>query len=290
MITEVKFPKDVREEYYSREMRRLWKEGYTDLKVREMFAESWVEGAEEGLRDRFRTIYKHAGGRISVEKMYELMVESSAYHWITRELFESWCKSEEVYRMLYSKGKQWAEKEGVNKRLEESWVENFVLGYEKCVVESVWEGDYSIKRGAEKLGCTMEDLQIRMWEEYEGSEEDEEDESVIIDSGIPYLKIVKAEYLGAFKLFLEFSDGAEKVYDGKELLHGPAFEPLQDEEVFKNFKLVRGAVTWLDETVDCSQYHMYDYGTDVEKNIWNGEENAVFEGKEKSYSEKETNG
>ncbi len=84
----------------------------------------------------------------------------------------------------------------------------------------------------------------------------------IVDSGNPYIAVVKAEYIGDYKLLVSFSDGENRIFDGK-MLEGEVFEPLKDEEYFKNFYIESGAVTW-NERLDCSPYSMYYNGEKTE--------------------------
>jgi Protein of unknown function (DUF2442) len=63
-------------------------------------------------------------------------------------------------------------------------------------------------------------------------------------------KIVKAEYLGDFKLALEYDNGAKVISDMKPALKlekRKVFEPIKNEENFKTFKLSFGTVVWGDE-------------------------------------------
>ncbi|HEY6233298.1 MAG TPA: DUF2442 domain-containing protein [Pyrinomonadaceae bacterium] len=51
------------------------------------------------------------------------------------------------------------------------------------------------------------------------------------------IKIVGAEYLRDYVLWLKFSDGVEGELDLKDELHGEIFEPLKDKEYFQQFVL-----------------------------------------------------
>lgn len=62
------------------------------------------------------------------------------------------------------------------------------------------------------------------------------------------IKIEEAKYLSDFLLELRFTDGVQKVVDLKNELTG-VFEPLQDLNKFKDFKLVKGVLCW-DEDLD----------------------------------------
>jgi hypothetical protein len=62
---------------------------------------------------------------------------------------------------------------------------------------------------------------------------------------MPYLPaVVEAEYRGAHKIRLVFSDGAEGTVSFRPWLKGPVFEPLKDPEYFQRFFLDGGTVSW----------------------------------------------
>jgi hypothetical protein len=51
------------------------------------------------------------------------------------------------------------------------------------------------------------------------------------------LHIVDAEYVGGYRIWLRFDDGAEGEVDLAGELAGPVFQPLQDLRVFRQFRL-----------------------------------------------------
>ena len=56
--------------------------------------------------------------------------------------------------------------------------------------------------------------------------------------------VVRAEYRGDFKIWVEFSDGVEGTIDFSEWLVGPVFEPLKDPAYFARFFIDGGTVVW----------------------------------------------
>lgn len=56
--------------------------------------------------------------------------------------------------------------------------------------------------------------------------------------------VVRAEYRGAFRIFLAFNDASEGTVDFQQWLDGPMFEPLTNVEYFSRFFLDGGAVAW----------------------------------------------
>jgi hypothetical protein len=56
--------------------------------------------------------------------------------------------------------------------------------------------------------------------------------------------VTRAEYRGAYRVFLTFNDGTEGTVDFSDWLHGPVFEPLRDPAYFERFFLEGGSVAW----------------------------------------------
>lgn len=71
------------------------------------------------------------------------------------------------------------------------------------------------------------------------------------------IKIQDAEITGKMMLLLTFSSGEKRVFDA-EILKGEVYKPLQDDSVFRNFKIIHGVVTWMDEEIDCAPEYMYE--------------------------------
>ncbi len=72
------------------------------------------------------------------------------------------------------------------------------------------------------------------------------------------IKIQKAEVTGRMMMLLTFSSGEKRVFDA-EILKGEVFEPLKDDSVFRNFKIVHGVITWNNEEIDCAPEYMYEH-------------------------------
>ena len=56
--------------------------------------------------------------------------------------------------------------------------------------------------------------------------------------------VIRAEYRGEYRIFLEFSDGVENTVDFSQWLDGPVFEPLKTPQYFQRFFLDGGTVAW----------------------------------------------
>lgn len=72
------------------------------------------------------------------------------------------------------------------------------------------------------------------------------------------LKITDAKVTDHLMMLLTFSTGEKRVFDAT-VLDGPAFKPLANDAVFKNFKIVHGVLTWMDEEIDCAPEYMYEH-------------------------------
>ncbi|HIT63682.1 MAG TPA: DUF2442 domain-containing protein [Candidatus Ventrimonas merdavium] len=74
------------------------------------------------------------------------------------------------------------------------------------------------------------------------------------------MKIRDAEISQERAMVLTFESGEKRIFDTR-LLQGEVYEPLQDEAVLRRFQIVRGAVTWMDGTIDCDPAYMYAHSS-----------------------------
>ena len=72
------------------------------------------------------------------------------------------------------------------------------------------------------------------------------------------IEVSSAKPLDDMMMLLTFSTGEQRLFDAT-VLTGSAFLPLKDENIFKNCKVVDGAVTWMDEEIDCAPEFMYEH-------------------------------
>lgn len=72
------------------------------------------------------------------------------------------------------------------------------------------------------------------------------------------LKITDAKVTDRLMMLLTFSTGEKRVFDAT-VLNGPAFRPLANDAVFKNFRIVHSVLTWMDEEIDCALEYMYEH-------------------------------
>ena len=59
-----------------------------------------------------------------------------------------------------------------------------------------------------------------------------------------FVHIVSAEYLMDHRVHVEFNDGTRAEIDLSDSLDGPIFEPLQDPNYFKNFRIEGHTLCW----------------------------------------------
>lgn len=64
------------------------------------------------------------------------------------------------------------------------------------------------------------------------------------------IEVSHARYVGERILLVTFSTGETRLFDASCLLSMPAFEPLEDEDVLKDFRLEHGIMTWCDGDID----------------------------------------
>ena len=59
-----------------------------------------------------------------------------------------------------------------------------------------------------------------------------------------FLHIEKAQHIANHEVWLEFNDGSKGKVNLKDSIHGKIFEPLSDNEFFKNFRLEGHTLSW----------------------------------------------
>ena len=77
------------------------------------------------------------------------------------------------------------------------------------------------------------------------------------------IRITGLKCLSDRMMLLTFNNGETRLFDST-LLHGPVYEPLDDDDVFRNAVLDHGVVTWMDGEVDCAPEFMYDHSYEYE--------------------------
>lgn len=79
----------------------------------------------------------------------------------------------------------------------------------------------------------------------------------------PLLKVIEVSPLDGYKLKVQFSTGELKIFDFTPLLGAPAFQPLQDEALFKSVYLDHGIASWAGGEIDIAPEKLYADGCPV---------------------------
>lgn len=77
-----------------------------------------------------------------------------------------------------------------------------------------------------------------------------------------FLEVVKAKYIDGYRLKIWFNDGQVKMVDLKDSLNQPAFLPLRNLDIFKNFTIHFNTIEWPNE-VDLAPEYLYDIGSKI---------------------------
>ena len=73
------------------------------------------------------------------------------------------------------------------------------------------------------------------------------------------IKVTDAKYIEGFKIEFEFNDGKKKIIELYDELNGEIFEPLKDQDYFKNFRLNDFTIEW-ENGADFAPEYLYYYG------------------------------
>ncbi len=77
-----------------------------------------------------------------------------------------------------------------------------------------------------------------------------------------FTEVTHADYIGDYKVSVLFNDGVKKTVDFYSILFEndyPAFRPLKNLDVFKNFK-VTDTLEWDNGNIDIAPETIYDLG------------------------------
>ena len=82
------------------------------------------------------------------------------------------------------------------------------------------------------------------------------------------INVIKAEYLGEFKISLSFSNAESVVVDLRSTIYSDVreiFKPLQNVEYFKTFRINLNTITW-DNEADFAPEFLLDLGKAQQNN------------------------
>lgn len=66
------------------------------------------------------------------------------------------------------------------------------------------------------------------------------------------IRVLNAKYIEGYKIEFKFNDGTIKVIDLQNELYGEVFEPLNNIEKFRNFKLNQFTIEWRKRSRFCT--------------------------------------
>lgn len=84
-----------------------------------------------------------------------------------------------------------------------------------------------------------------------------------------FLEVIKADYLGDYRLCILFNNGEERIVDLQKSLNGEIFQPLKDKEYFKRYHIHFNTLEW-ENGADFAPEYLYEqgvrpYNTDSER-------------------------
>ncbi len=74
-----------------------------------------------------------------------------------------------------------------------------------------------------------------------------------------FLEVLKAKYLGDYKICLIFNNGESKTVDLSDKLQGNVFEPLKDKTYFQTFIVKFNTIEW-SNGADFAPEYLYEIG------------------------------
>ena len=78
-----------------------------------------------------------------------------------------------------------------------------------------------------------------------------------------FLEVIEAKYLEDYKLLLGFNNGIHKEVDLKDELNGEVFEPLNNLDFFKSFKIVFNTIEW-ENGADFAPEFLFEIGKTIQ--------------------------
>ena len=79
------------------------------------------------------------------------------------------------------------------------------------------------------------------------------------------IRVIEVRRFRENQLLVTFSDGEKRVLS-TDMLHGLAFAPLADEEIFLHPILFHGVITWKDGEIDIAPEYVYERGLPYQDN------------------------
>lgn len=74
----------------------------------------------------------------------------------------------------------------------------------------------------------------------------------------PGMKVEGAKVVNNLSMLVTFSTGETRLFDASRLVEKPAFAVLADYDVFRDFRIDHGVVTWEQGDIDIAPEAMYE--------------------------------
>lgn len=71
-------------------------------------------------------------------------------------------------------------------------------------------------------------------------------------------KVESVKVLDGMILIIKFKSGEERLFDATTLLKYTAFQPLKDDEIFRNIKIEFGTLSWDNGKIDIDPETLYE--------------------------------
>lgn len=83
----------------------------------------------------------------------------------------------------------------------------------------------------------------------------------------PVIKVSGVRPMDGHKLWLRFNTGEARIFDFAPMLDQPAFEPLADEEIFRQVYIDFGVTVWNNGEIDIAPKYLYDNSVPASSDI-----------------------
>lgn len=91
----------------------------------------------------------------------------------------------------------------------------------------------------------------------------------IVYAGSPTdeIKVQSVKTLDDLMMIVTFTSGEKRLFDASTLLSMPAFNIIENDEIFNNAKVEHGVVIWNDGDIDIAPEFMYKYSFEYDEII-----------------------
>ncbi|WP_165062193.1 DUF2442 domain-containing protein [Adlercreutzia sp. ZJ154] len=83
---------------------------------------------------------------------------------------------------------------------------------------------------------------------------------------VDFIKVKDAKIVDDLCMLVTFSTGETRLFDASELLQYDVFKPFANREVFNDFSIDHGVLTWADGDIDIAPEGLYSRTYDYQSN------------------------